>query len=202
MIYKLFIFSVLLFGVGIFLSKIVIKKKISFLINIPLYLLKFATDFIEKHNSFIIIFLFIFLFNSFNASIYFFAGFVPYLPIFFNIWLGMNIGIVFLTPPEVKDKIFLKEDFEMEIEEDVGKGIIILVSSFIFIVMELFAVFYAMSLSHKINMMIIKGINLTKTEINGNLNLFVKYTIFVLLIAAFLETYIIKDSVTTPKDSK
>ncbi|MCK5685605.1 stage II sporulation protein M [bacterium] len=197
MIYKLFAFSVILFGAGILLAKWVVSKKIDFLINIPIALLKFATGFIERNPSFLRIFLFIFLFNSANAVIYFFSGLVPYLPIILNVWLGMNIGIVFMTPPELKKELFFKnQDIEeTEINDDVGKGLIVLIAAFAFIVIELFAIFFAISLSHEINIIVIKGMTFTTERFNEFIKLFLQYTIVGLFIAAFIETYLIKDSI-------
>lgn len=194
LIYKLFALSVLLFAVGVILARIVVKKKIDFLIRIPIGLLKFATGFIEKHPSLMMIFLFIFLFNSANAALYFFSGWIPVLPVVFNIWLGMNIGIVFMTPPELKQD-FLKEHPAPGEEEDVGRGIFILLSSFVFIAIELFSVFYAISLSHEINLIIMKGLEFGPPQINEYMVSFAKYSLTGLFIAAFIEAYIIKDNV-------
>ena len=202
MIFKLFAFSVILFGAGILLAKFVVSQKIDFLIRIPISLLKFATGFIERHPSFMTIFLFIFVFNSANAFIYFFSGFVPYLPIMLNVWLGMNIGIIFMTPPEVKKELFFKnKDIEeTEITEDVGRGIVLLVSAIVFIFIELFAIFFAISLSHEINIIIIKGMAFTNKQFNEYFGLFLKYSITGLFIAAFIETYLIKDSIAPNSD--
>lgn len=83
-----------LFILGIVLADMVLDKNIRWLIAYPNWIYQKVEKIVQKFNGFLLVFLFIFVFNSINLFMGYVSGFLVILPFILAIWTGLNIGII------------------------------------------------------------------------------------------------------------
>jgi len=92
--FSVFLSSILFFLVGYALAPTVYFKKISWLLAYPMWVAGILEDLMKRKWHPVSLFVFIFFLNSISLSIDFFSGLVPFLPVLFAVWTGLNIGLI------------------------------------------------------------------------------------------------------------
>ena len=92
--FPIFLSSILFFLIGYALAPAVYYKKISWLLAYPLWIANKIEDLMNRKWHPVALFAFIFFLNSLSLGIDFFSGLVPFLPILFAVWTGLNIGLI------------------------------------------------------------------------------------------------------------
>jgi hypothetical protein len=191
-------------------GKVLVAKRRFFLvqwfINLPFYVLKMAFWIVDKTNSVVLTALFIFIVNSLNCFLFFTSGLIPYLPFFFNGWLGFNLGVVFFAPEWLKNEFLgdkstkenKQEVSEEELEEmaiDAFSLFVMFAAGVIFVLLEFAAVIYAFILGYSLNFVIFQGVQGIITALYKELlPNFAKFSLSCLFIAANLEAYLVQKS--------
>jgi len=91
---RIFLSSALFFFIGYALAPTAYYKKISWLTAYPLWIANKLEKIMEHNWKPVLLFLFIFLVNSFSLTIDFLSCLAPFLPPLFAVWTGFNIGII------------------------------------------------------------------------------------------------------------
>ncbi len=91
---SIFLSSMFFFFVGYALAPVVYSKKVRWLLAYPMWIAGKIEHWMEKKWNPILLFLFIFSMNSISLGIDFFSGLVPFLPVLFAVWTGLNIGVI------------------------------------------------------------------------------------------------------------
>ncbi|OQX96120.1 hypothetical protein B6I21_01850 [candidate division KSB1 bacterium 4572_119] len=92
--WNLFFLASFLFFAGVLAAIPVVKKDITFLLLYPLWVWKKLKEILEKNNSFLKLFFLIFVFNSLSLFTNFLSGFGIILPYLLLLFTGLNVGII------------------------------------------------------------------------------------------------------------
>ncbi len=89
-----FLASALFFFIGYGLAPIVYHKHIRWLLAYPMWMAEKIETWSKQSWHPGIIFLFIFSMNLISLTIDFFSGMIPFVPLVFAVWTGLNVGLV------------------------------------------------------------------------------------------------------------
>lgn len=92
--WNLFFLASFLFFAGVLAAIPAVKKDITFLLLYPLWVWKKLKEILEKNNSFLKLFFLIFVFNSLSLFTNFLSGFGIILPYLLLLFTGLNVGII------------------------------------------------------------------------------------------------------------
>ena len=129
---------VLGFGFSYFVEKFNLKAFKTF----PVWFLGQTIHFTNPRTNFILLFLFIFLFNSMAICIYMLSGLLVIFPVIIAFLTGTNIGIIVMqpVPEELKEGSFYRP------KKDVKLGPVLLLLTGLVPLLELFVFCYSMAM--------------------------------------------------------
>jgi len=90
----IFLASALFFFIGYGLAPLVYHKNIRWLLVYPMWMAEKIERWSKQNWHPGIVFLFIFSMNTISLTVDFFSGVLPFLPVAFALWTGLNVGLV------------------------------------------------------------------------------------------------------------
>ena len=139
--YYLGLLALFLFILGFGFSALVEKYKLTAFTAFPLWFLKKTLALINPERPFLIIFLFIFLFNSLALCLYMLSGLLVFFPVLIAFLTGTNIGITVLFPiPEEVGRTIYRPNREVVV------GPLFFLLTALVPLLELFAFCFAIAL--------------------------------------------------------
>lgn len=91
---RLFLVGILFVVLGYALAPYIYHKKIKWLVFYPLWMAEKIKNWSERDWNPYVLFLLIFCLNTISLSVSFYSGKLLFLPIFFAVWTGLNVGII------------------------------------------------------------------------------------------------------------
>jgi len=91
---SIFFSSMFFFFIGYALAPVVYSKKTVLLLAYPMWIAGKIELWMEKKWNPVVLFLFIFSMNTISLGVDLLSGLVPFLPLFFAVWTGLNIGVI------------------------------------------------------------------------------------------------------------
>jgi hypothetical protein len=92
--FNFFLISILLFIIGYVFAPTAYYKKIRFFTAYPLWIAAKMESWAQKKWNPFILFFFLLCLNSVSLYLNFLSGLVPFLPVIFAVWTGLNIGMI------------------------------------------------------------------------------------------------------------
>ena len=140
--YRLGLLALFLFVLGFGFSYLVEKFDLKAFKAFPVWFLGQTTRFANPRTNFILLFLFIFVFNSMAICLYMLSGLLVLFPVLIAFLTGTNIGIIVMqpVPEEVREGSFYRPRKELKL------GPFLLMLAALVPLLELFVFCYAMAM--------------------------------------------------------
>jgi hypothetical protein len=90
------VWAMVVFICGLLLALLVVRLDVHSLLALPLWLYRLGRKFLTPRVSPVLLFAFIFLFNATAIFVYMISGGLLILPIVFDLFTGLNVGVIML----------------------------------------------------------------------------------------------------------